>query len=167
MSKPPDPSIPRMVSAFSRRLIHRRSPALPLSEHAVRWLDIEVPEEGFGLSVVHIPGSGTRVKCGEKRGAENDGFGMPCLKPTARTHERFLLVGDFNTGLHGIDEVGSTFRCAKDFARLSAIGWTDVWRSFHGQATEYTWFSRVKGRPSRQRLPSGSCLRNTESFTAH
>ena len=69
------------ICVLSRRLIHRRSPALPFSEHAVRWLDIDVPEEGFGLSVIHIPGSGTRVKYGEKRGAVKDGFGMPCLKP--------------------------------------------------------------------------------------
>jgi len=62
-----------------------------------------------------------------------------------RAHERFLLIGDFNTGLHGIDEVGSTFHCAEDFARLSGIGWTDVWRNFHGQASEYTWFSTLRG----------------------
>src|ERR1035441_6171285 len=30
-------------------------------------------------------------------------------------------------------------------ARLSALGWIDVWRHFHGDATEYTWYSLPKG----------------------
>ena len=134
------------ICVLSRRLIQRRSPASPFSEHAVRWLDIDVLEENFSLSVVHIPSSGTRVNCGEKRGAVKVRFWNALLEAaTARAHERLLLVGDFNTGLHGIDEVGSRFRCAEDFARLTAIGWTDVWRSFHGRAKEYTWFSSGRG----------------------
>ena len=30
-------------------------------------------------------------------------------------------------------------------ARLSALGWVDVWRHFHGDVTEYTWYSLPKG----------------------
>jgi len=44
-----------------------------------------------------------------------------------------------------IDEAGSTFLCAEHFARLSALGWVDVWRHFHGDVTEYTWYSLPKG----------------------
>jgi len=63
----------------------------------------------------------------------------------ARISEPLLFVGDFNTGMPLVDEAGSTFVCAEHFARLAALGWIDVWRHFHGGATEYTWYSQPKG----------------------
>lgn len=55
--------------------------------------------------------------------------------------ERALMVGDFNTGRHYVDEVGATFINATDFERLLAIGWTDGFRHLHGDRREYTWRS--------------------------
>jgi hypothetical protein len=46
----------------------------------------------------------------------------------ARLDEPFLFMGDWNTGAHRLDETGKTFVCAERFAKLSALGWTDVWR---------------------------------------
>lgn len=57
-----------------------------------------------------------------------------CGRPT-------LLVGDFNTGLHGRDEAGATFYCSDKLQALLDNGWTDVWRSRHQEAREYSWFS--------------------------
>ena len=31
------------------------------------------------------------------------------------------------------------------FAKLSAMGWTDLWRHHNPGITEYTWFSKFKG----------------------
>jgi exonuclease III len=62
----------------------------------------------------------------------------------ARLHEPFLFVGDFNTGAHRLDETGKTFVCAEHFGKLSACGWTDVWRH-HNNDTEWTWYSKLKG----------------------
>ena len=52
-----------------------------------------------------------------------------------------MLVGDFNTGLHGKDEQGKTFLCTEGFERLLKAGWVDAWRSRNPEAREYSWFS--------------------------
>jgi exodeoxyribonuclease III len=53
-----------------------------------------------------------------------------------------ILIGDFNTGQHGLDEAGATFFCTDQFNALLQLGWTDLWRSRHGlQAREYSWYS--------------------------
>lgn len=120
----------------------RASTAPP--ENAVRWLDIDLPEHGFGIGVVHIltvlPGAK------EPEGAAKTRFWEALLTAAeARIGEPMLFLGDFNTGAHLVDETGSTFVCAEHFARLSALGWVDVWRHFHGDAKEYTWYSLPRG----------------------
>ncbi len=53
-----------------------------------------------------------------------------------------ILIGDFNTGLHRLDEQGATFTAADEFADLQTKGWSDAWRRQHGQgAREFTWLS--------------------------
>jgi exonuclease III len=55
--------------------------------------------------------------------------------------ERSLLLGDFNTGKHHVDEIGATFICSQYFERLEALGWVDVWRHRYPLEREYTWYS--------------------------
>jgi len=58
--------------------------------------------------------------------------------------EPALLMGDFNSGLHKIDEDKSTFHCADLFAQLSQVGWQDAWRAMHGEtAKEASWISQA------------------------
>lgn len=52
-----------------------------------------------------------------------------------------LLIGDFNTGKHCVDEAGATFKAAEYFELLSHNGWIDAWRQYHGNKREYTWYS--------------------------
>jgi exodeoxyribonuclease III len=129
----------------------RPSPAPP--ENAVRWLDVDLPEQGFGFTVVHILTSMPGAK--DPEGTAKTRYWEAMLSAAeARIAEPLLFVGDFNTGRHGVDEAGATFVCAEHFAQLSALGWIDVWRRFHGSATEYTWYSLPKaGAP-----PTGSRL---------
>jgi len=116
-----------------------RAPAAP-PENVVRWLDVDLPEHGFGFCVVHILSSLPVAK--EPEGAAKTRFWEALLAAAeARIAEPLLIIGDFNTGAHLVDEAASTFVCAEHFARLSALGWIDVWRHFHGAATEYTWYS--------------------------
>jgi exonuclease III len=63
----------------------------------------------------------------------------------ARVQTQFLLVGDWNTGLHRLDETGKAFVCAEHFGKLSTLGWTDMWRHHHPGETEWTWYSKLKG----------------------
>ena len=60
------------------------------------------------------------------------------LEPIEPAH---IVVGDFNTGLHKVDETGPTFHCAKEFAALSRTGLGDAWRSRHPEQREFSWYS--------------------------
>lgn len=54
-----------------------------------------------------------------------------------------LLLGDFNTGKHLLDETGKTFHCVDSFEALLDRGWLDVFRRLHPDRREYSWFSQV------------------------
>ena len=120
----------------------RRSTAPP--ENAVRWLDVDLPEQGFGFAVVHILNAIPGAK--EAEGAAKTRFWDALLAAAeARIAEPLLFIGDFNTGKPLADEAGTSFLCADHFARLPELGWIDVWRHFHGGASEYTWYSQPRG----------------------
>jgi hypothetical protein len=69
-----------------------------------------------------------------------------------------MFIGDWNTGAHKIDEKGRTFVCSDEFRKLSARGWTDLWRHHNPGTTEFTWYSKLKGG-ARERVPARSCFR--------
>ena len=52
-----------------------------------------------------------------------------------------LLLGDFNTGRHELDEAGATFIVPEYLAKLETRGWIDLWRHVHPQGREFSWFS--------------------------
>ena len=121
----------------------RACPAPP--ENLVRWLDIDLPEYGFGFALLHILCSVPKLRDGVPGEAKTRFWQAVLGAAAARRHEPFLFVGDFNTGAHRLDETGKTFVCADHFVKLSASGWTDVWRHHNPGPTEYTWFSTLKG----------------------
>jgi len=55
--------------------------------------------------------------------------------------EPTVLIGDFNTGKHWIDEAGATFIGPEYIDRLESLGYADAWRSMHPDGREYTWYS--------------------------
>ena len=61
-------------------------------------------------------------------------------KPAELSH---LFIGDFNTGLHGMDEEGSTFYCAEHFSALPKAGLADSWRSRNPTEKEFSWYSQA------------------------
>ncbi|TAH41951.1 MAG: hypothetical protein EYC71_11440 [Gammaproteobacteria bacterium] len=65
-----------------------------------------------------------------------------------------LLVGDFNTGLHRIDEEGTTFHCTRQFETLSRTHYVDSWRSRNTNSKEFSWYS-----------PKGNGFRIDHMFT--
>ena len=53
-----------------------------------------------------------------------------------------VVIGDWNTGLHRLDEAGATFVGAHRFAALSEAGLVDLWRHRSGPvAREQSWLS--------------------------
>ena len=136
-SHPPDKV--NGIAVFSRTRLRRlKAPAPPAD--SFRWLDADLPEEGFGLTVLQI-----RAAVGGARhpsAAAKTRFWEAVLKAAeSRQRQPFLFAGAWNTGAHGLDEKGRTFVCAEHFARLSAMGWTDLWRLYHPGETEWTWRS--------------------------
>jgi len=61
--------------------------------------------------------------------------------PESFLRERSILMGDFNTGKHYLDEQGATFSVAHYMDQLEEAGWIDAWRLLHGNEREYTWQS--------------------------
>jgi exodeoxyribonuclease-3 len=131
------------IAVFSRTPICLK-PCLAPPESQVRWLDIDPPEYRFSVGVLHVMATGTSVKS-PSTVAKTRFWNAVLAAAEARLHEPHLLVGDWNTGAHRLDEVGKTFICSEHFAKLSAIGWTDMWRHHHPDMTEYTWYSKFKG----------------------
>jgi exodeoxyribonuclease-3 len=136
------------VAVFSRTQMRRSllCPAPPESQN--RWLEIDLPEHGFGVGVLHIMAAGSSAK--SPATAAKTRFWDALLQAAdARLHQPFLFVGDWNTGAHRVDESGKTFICAERFAKLSAMGLTDLWRHHNPGVTEYSWFSKFKGGARR------------------
>lgn len=144
------------ICVVSRTPLQRRpSPPVP-PENAVRWLDADLPAFGFGVGVLHIVGSAPKLN--ERRGDAKARFWEAVLSTAQTRHDTpFIFIGDFNTGAHCIDEAGATFFCAEHFGRMTALGWTDLWRAFNTNATEYTWYSKRKGG-AWERIPFRSCV---------
>jgi len=48
------------IAVSSRPLMPRTRPCLAPAGSLVRWLDIDLPEYGFGVSILHVMNSGVR-----------------------------------------------------------------------------------------------------------
>lgn len=55
-----------------------------------------------------------------------------------------LIVGDFNTGKHFLDEKGATFYQSEYLDRLENQGLVDLWRAKHGDKQVFSWYSPRK-----------------------
>lgn len=115
-------------------LVPGAAPALPLPVHRERWVQAHLPEAGLDLAALYLPAMISNI--------DKPAFWEVLLAEAARRRNTpFLIAGDLNTGLHGIDERGATVACADAFARLLELGYVDAWRAIHGDRREYTWRS--------------------------
>jgi exonuclease III len=133
------------ICVMSRTPLVRARPCPAPPENIVRWLDIDLPECRFGFSVLHIMGSSSKLGGGVRGEAKTRFWNAVLGAAEARLDEPYMLIGDFNTGAHLQDEKGKTFFCAEHFAKLSALGWTDLWRHHNSGLTQCTWYSTLKG----------------------
>jgi exonuclease III len=132
------------IAVFSRTLLHRMLPSPAAPDHQARWLDVDLPQHGFGLAVLHIPAAGSGKS--HPLNISKVRYWETVLQVAeSRLHQHFLLIGDWNTGAHRADEKGKTFVCAEHFLKLSTLGWTDMWRHHNPGTTEWTWYSTLKG----------------------
>jgi exonuclease III len=123
---------------LSRVPVRRMSAPVP-PENALRWINLDLPDYGFQIGVLHI-------MCAGRFGVAKRRFWNAVLASAKQLqNEPFLFIGDLNTGLHRIDEVGKTFKCAVEFRQMTELGWIDVWRAFNPGSTEFTWYSKFRG----------------------
>ena len=142
----------------------RRSTAPP--ENSVRWLDVELPEQGFGFAVVHILNAIPGVK--EAEGAAKTRFWDALLAAAeARISEPLLLIGDFNTGMPLADETGNTLSVRQPFRAPPGIRLDRRVAVFSWRCQRVHLVFPTEGRRSRQRLPDRSRLRHAQPAAAH
>jgi exonuclease III len=58
--------------------------------------------------------------------------------------ENIIIVGDFNTGKHYLDEKGKSFYCSEYFDKLEQVNMIDAWRFINGDTKEFSWFSNAE-----------------------
>lgn len=106
--------------------------AAPLPEGPHRHRVLEATIDGVVLGAVYFPLTRLKVE-----------FWRQLFLPYAqsRLDKPQLLVGDWNTGRHFIDETGATFFGATEFEELMRMGWTDAWRSLHPIERGFSWYS--------------------------
>ena len=131
------------IAVFSTTPIERLRPC-PISEYAVRWLEVGVPAFGVAVAVLHIMAAGSS-KSHPLNIAKARFWDAVVEAARARSDEPLLLAGDWNTGAHFQDENGKTYVCSEQFGELSRLGWVDLWRRFNPGPTEWTWYSTLKG----------------------
>lgn len=52
-----------------------------------------------------------------------------------------IIAGDFNTGINGIDQNGTSFWYTDELKQLSQLEMVDAFRVLHGDQKEYSWYS--------------------------
>ena len=52
-----------------------------------------------------------------------------------------IIVGDFNSGINGVDQKGNSFWYSEYFGKLEAVNYIDAFRYIHNDKREYSWFS--------------------------
>ena len=52
-----------------------------------------------------------------------------------------IIIGDYNSGINGVDQVGKSFKYSDFFPKAHKLDYIDAFRSKHGQVKEYSWYS--------------------------
>jgi exodeoxyribonuclease III len=144
----PTPGGNGAVLVVSRHPLREVEPRY-LAPHAKHgWVNVEVVDSGWVVAGALIPGTDGRNPERRKKKEQFWNFVVSEFAP-ASANRPTLLIGDLNTGLHGIDEKGATLVCAEDMAALRHSGWIDVWHALHpnGRPPPSWWSNR--GNPFR------------------
>jgi exodeoxyribonuclease-3 len=144
----PDPTLGGYgaVLVVSRKPLREVEPRYVAEGCKQRWLNVEVVDSGWTIAGALVPGHHRHYPLRKKRFWD---FIVTEFAP-ASANRPTLLIGDLNTGLHGIDEKGSTLICAEDMTALRAAGWTDVWHSLHPEERPpSTWWEPSTGNGFR------------------
>lgn len=62
-------------------------------------------------------------------------------KVIAASEKPYIIAGDYNTGINGIDQAGKSFWYEGEMKDFAVIGYYDAFRHLKGDVKEYSWFS--------------------------
>ncbi len=111
-----------------------------------RWLDLRAPALDLRITGVHIPDA---ARSDHHALARKSLYWRRLLDTTnAPETQRRLIVGDFNTGRHRLDETGSTFTSTPLLGELTTRGYADAYRSLDSNGRDHSWVSHA-GAPFR------------------
>ena len=116
-------------------LIASRTPVRVCGPSNRLLLEVELPVLELTLVGLHIP-------CGSGSTARNCLWKGVLRRARACAEGACVLLGDFNTGRHRLDERGATFRQTANLGRLSALGYVDAWRASNPEGRDSSWVSR-------------------------
>lgn len=112
--------------------------AIPGHEH--RWAQVKLLASGIRVVGLYVPGVGTNA---DTRAFKARFWASMLAAAPSLAANRTVVIGDLNTGRHRIDEMGSSFWCADEFAVLGTV-LVDAWRDRHGDdEREFSWYSHV------------------------
>ncbi len=63
------------------------------------------------------------------------------LHQEAQGETPLIIAGDYNTGINGIDQKGTSFWYTDELKQLAKLGMKDAFRAVHDQKREYSWYS--------------------------
>ncbi|KAA0098898.1 hypothetical protein CIW49_13555 [Mycolicibacterium sp. P1-18] len=143
----PDPSGGyAAVLVASRSALLTLAPQHPDETCSSRWVHVQVADSGWAVAGALIPGHHRDHPLRKERFWDfvvSDFAPLAALRPT-------LFVGDLNTGLHGIDEIGATLRCSAHMISLRSAGWVDVWHAMNPSVRPpSTWWEPTTGNGFR------------------
>ena len=127
----PDPAYPNTVCIASEFPIE--DVRLPLADSPNRHRVLEASIGGVLVVGVYFPQNEPKVAFWRN---EFLPYARECVGGQA------LLIGDWNSGSHYLDETGATLYGAPEFEAMSTMGWCDAWRRLNPDGREYTWYSR-------------------------
>ncbi|MCC6677304.1 MAG: endonuclease/exonuclease/phosphatase family protein [Phycisphaerales bacterium] len=106
------------------------------AEASGRLLQAVLPQADTTIIAAHVPDrSAPRARTGCWRALLN--LARACRAGDA------IVLGDFNTGRHQLDESGATFNCTALLGELSAMGYADAWRLMNPDGREFSWRSSI------------------------
>jgi exodeoxyribonuclease-3 len=108
----------------------------PVPPH--RWLEVYAPEVMTSFVGFYGP---------LENEAFDDWWHAVRVAVQPRLQDRFLMAGDFNTGMSVVDAPRNQFYCSDHFEALQQLGMRDAWRVHNPNTREYSWFSVRGGRP--------------------
>lgn len=135
----PPPQTNGILVAARSPLVRASSPRDP--DLAQRSLDAHLPEFDAWLTAVHLPDAARSDHHATARKANH--WQALLRLARARAAGRHVLVGDFNTGRHRLDEAGSTFTCTPLLGKLATLGYADAYRALDPAGADRSWYSHT------------------------